>query len=275
MAHPEDVLHAGEVNRSLRADLGNRVAIVTGGTEGIGRAIALRFAASGAQVAACGRDAEKGERLLADAQKAGLSDLIFVRADASVPTDVHELVGRTVDRFGHVDVLVSNVGLITIATAPETSVEEWHRVLDVNLGSPFLLAKYGVPVLAEAGGGSIVLIAGELGLVGARESVAYCAAKGGVINMTRALAVDCAPLDIRVNCLCPGPVRTPLLERWFLGSDDPAALEAAQTEPVLLRRVARPEEIAEVALFLASGASSYMTGSILVADGGLTAWYGM
>jgi len=188
---------------------------------------------------------------------------------------VRELVHEARAAFGRLDVLYGNAGLLETGTAPATSEATWRRVLDTNLAGQFHLAKHGIPLLAQDGGGSIVLTASELGLVGASECVAYCAAKGGLINMTRALAIDCAPLGIRVNCVAPGPVRTGLLEGFFASSPDPAATEARQVEPVLLRRIAEPEEIARAALHLACEESSYTTGSVMVVDGGATAWYGL
>ena len=160
-------------------------------------------------------------------------------------------------------------------TAPETSEDAWRLAIDVNLGGAFRLAKFGIPALVRAGGGSIVLTASELGLVGASNAAAYCASKGGVVNLTRAMAIDCGPLGIRVNCLCPGPIETPMLREWFEEASDPAEAERVQTEPVLLGRIGRPHEIADAAVHLASDASSYMTGSMMVVDGGATAWYGL
>jgi NAD(P)-dependent dehydrogenase (short-subunit alcohol dehydrogenase family) len=155
------------------------------------------------------------------------------------------------------------------------TIDAWHRTIDTNLAGQFYLAKYGIPKLIEHGGKVIIFTASELGTVGAAESVAYCASKGAVINMTRAVAIDCAPYGIRVNCFCPGPVDTPMLTNWFEGSKDPDALRERQMRPILLQRFGRPEEMAEIAVFLASDASSYMTGSILIADGGCTATYGL
>jgi NAD(P)-dependent dehydrogenase (short-subunit alcohol dehydrogenase family) len=145
----------------------------------------------------------------------------------------------------------------------------------VNLAGQFYLAKYGIPALIRSGGKVILFTASELGTVGASATVAYCAAKGGVINMTRAVAIDCAPHGIRVNCLCPGPVETPMLRDWINADPNPQQLEQIQKTPVLMKRFGTPEEIAEVALFLASDASSFMTGAVIVADGGATAWYGL
>jgi NAD(P)-dependent dehydrogenase (short-subunit alcohol dehydrogenase family) len=179
------------------------------------------------------------------------------------------------DHFGAVHVLYSNAGVLDTGTAPDTSLELWRKIIDVNLSGPFYLAKYGIPALIHSGGHSIILTASELGTVGTTATVAYCSAKGGVINMARAIAIDCAPHNIRVNCLAPGPIETPMLDNWFAAGDDPAALIKAQTDPILLGRLGKPEEIAEVALFLATEASSYMTGSLVVVDGGCTAWYGM
>jgi meso-butanediol dehydrogenase / (S,S)-butanediol dehydrogenase / diacetyl reductase len=173
------------------------------------------------------------------------------------------------------DVIFGNAGIMEVATAPETSLEMWRRTIDTNLSGNFYLAKYGIPALIKFGGKSIILTASELGTVGARELVAYCASKGGIVNMVRALAIDCAQYGIRVNCLAPGPVDTPMLQNWFTDAEDPDALKEKQTKPILLSRFGKPEELAEAALFLASDASSYMTGSILVADGGCTAWYGL
>ncbi len=129
--------------------------------------------------------------------------------------------------------------------------------------------------MIETGGKTILFMGSELGTVGASAMVAYCASKGGVINMTRALAIDCAPHGIRVNCLAPGPIETPMLRKMFDDAENPDEYERIQTEPILLKRFGTPEEIAEVALFLASDASSYMTGAVVIADGGATAWYGL
>jgi NAD(P)-dependent dehydrogenase (short-subunit alcohol dehydrogenase family) len=148
-------------------------------------------------------------------------------------------------------------------------------VIDVNLTGSFHLAKYGIPALQRGGGGAILLTGSDIGLVGATNSVAYCAAKGGVVNLTRALALDCAPLGIRVNCIAPGSTETPMLKRWFDTAEDPAAEMSSLLDRIPLRRPARPEEIADVALGLLSDATSYMTGSIVSVDGGVTAWYGI
>lgn len=254
--------------------LAGKVAVVTGGTSGLGRAGAIRFAREGASVAVASRREEEGRRVVDEISSAG-GEALFFRTDVRVSQDVEALVAQAEDRFGKIDVLYASAGVMLTGTAPETTDEVYEQVLDVNVGGSFRLAKYGIPALVRAGGGSIVLTASELGLVGAREAVAYCASKGAVVNMTRALAVDCGELGIRVNCLCPGPIDTPMLRDWFEAGEDPAELERRQTEPVLLKRVGEPEEIAETALFLASDASSFMTGAVIVADGGATAWYGL
>jgi NAD(P)-dependent dehydrogenase (short-subunit alcohol dehydrogenase family) len=243
-----------------------KVAVVTGGTSGLGRA--------GARVAVASRREDEGEKVVAEINEHG-GEAMFVRTDVRVPEEVEALVGRAEERFGAVHVLYASAGVMLTGTAPETTEDVYGTVMDVNVGGTFRLARYGIPTLERAGGGSIVLTASELGLVGASEAVAYCASKGAVINMTRALAIDCGPLGIRVNCLCPGPIDTPMLRDWFEAGDDPAELERRQTQPVLLKRIGRPGEIADVAVFLASDMSAYMTGAVVVADGGATAWYGL
>jgi NAD(P)-dependent dehydrogenase (short-subunit alcohol dehydrogenase family) len=255
--------------------LSERVVIITGGTSGIGRDASLLFAREGAKVVIGARNERAGESVVQAIKRDGRGDAFFIKTDVAEPGDVERLVERAVDGFGRVDVVYGNAGVFPTATAPDTSVETWRECIDVNLGGQFFLAKYGIPALTASNGGAIIFTASELGTVGITEGAAYCASKGGVINMTRAVAIDCAPHGIRVNCLAPGPVETPLLRNWIDASADPAGIEEAQTKPVLLKRFGRPEEIAEVALFLASDASSFMTGSVVVVDGGATAWYGL
>lgn len=254
--------------------LAGKVALVTGGTSGLGRAGAVRFAREGAKVVVASRREEEGQQVV-DEISSGGGEATFVRTDVRVPKEVEALVAAAEARYGRVDVLYASAGVMLTGTAPETAEDVYELVMDVNVGGTFRLAKYGIPALERAGGGAVVLTASELGLVGASETVVYCASKGAVVNMTRALAIDCARLGIRVNCLCPGPIDTPMLREWFEADDDPAALEQRQTEPVLLRRIGKPREIADVAVFLASDMSSYMTGSVVVVDGGATAWYGL
>jgi meso-butanediol dehydrogenase / (S,S)-butanediol dehydrogenase / diacetyl reductase len=227
--------------------LAGRVAVITGGTSGIGRAGAERFALEGAQVVLASLDPDAGAETVAAIGDAAS----FVETDVSRPDQVEALIAAALERHGRLDVLYSNAGCNENGTAVETSVESWARVIAVNLSGQFYLAKYGLPALPR--GGSVILTASELGLVGTAESVSYCAAKGGVVNMTRALAIDAAPAGIRVNCIAPGPTLTPMMEEWLGG---------------------RPEEIAAAALFLASDESSYTTGSVQVVDGGATSWYG-
>lgn len=256
--------------------LQGKTAIITGATEGVGHAAALLFAREGARVLGTGRSTEKGERLLADAAAAGLEDLIaFEVSDAARPDDVERAVAATVERFGGLDILYANVGLMSTGAAADISLKEWHEGIRVNLDSAFYLAHFGIPHLLERGGGVVITTAGELGQVAGSNMAPYCAAKAGVIQLTRTLAADYSRRGIRANCLCPGAINTPLLRRWFDGAEDPERLRAAQLDPILLGRAAEPDEIARAALYLASDDSSYMTGAMLTVDGGLTASYGL
>ena len=255
--------------------LDGKVVIITGGNSGIGRAASKLFAHEGAKVAIGARNEQTGESIVQEIKDSGTGDAVFIKTDVSNPEEVENLVKKTLGHFGRLDVLYGNSGILPTGTAQDTSVETWRRTIEINLGGQFYLAKYGIPKLIEQGGGVIIFTASELGTVGISEGVAYCASKGGIINMTRAVAIDSAPLGIRVNCLAPGPVETPMLRDWINEAENPLEIEEAQTRPVLLKRFGTPEEIAEVAVFLASDASSFMTGALIIADGGATAWYGL
>jgi len=253
--------------------LQGRVAVVTGGSSGLGRAGALRFAAEGARVAIGSVQPEQGAAVVAEIEAAG-GAATFLETDVRRPDDVAALIAGAEQRWGRIDVLYASAGVMTTGTAEETSEDTYQLAVDVNLGGCFRLAKFGIPALARAGGGSVILTASELGLVGASSAAAYCAAKGGVVNLTRALAIDAAPQQVRVNCLCPGPIDTPMMQGWYEAGDR-AELERIQVTPILLKRIGRPREIADAALFLATDESSFMTGATLAVDGGATAWYGL
>ena len=251
--------------------LTGRVAVITGGGSGLGRAGAVRFAAAGARVAVGDLQPDRGAALVKELAEDG-GEAFYADTDVRDPAGVEALVTAAEERRGRVDILYASAGVMPVGSAPDTSEDEYQLAVDVNLGGCFRLAKYGIPALARAGGGSVILTGSEIGAAAASQSAAYCAAKGGVASLTRALAIDSAPLGIRVNCLCPGPSDTPMMDRWYR-TGDPAALARRQLRP-LLQRMAQPAEIAEAALFLASDASSFMTGATLVVDGGGASWYG-
>jgi len=255
--------------------LEGKVALITGGTSGIGRAGAGLFCREGADVIIGALEDDLTEEVVSELQNEGPKEVVFFPTDVSNPREVEWLVESAMSRFGRLDVAYSNAGLQETGTATETSDEVWRRVIDVNLTGQFNVARQALPALMRTGNGSLIFTASDLGLVGARDSVAYCSAKGGVVNMARAIAVDSTPHGVRVNCLCPGPVDTPMIRGWFAGVEDPEALEATQVEPILVGRFADPTEIAAAALFLASDESSFMTGANLVVDGGVTCWYGL
>ena len=191
--------------------------------------------------------------------------------DVSSEAQVKILMERTLAAYGRLDVLVNNAGIELAKKVTDTSEAEWDRLMNVNLKGVFLCSKAAIAVMQRGGGGVIVNVASELGLVGGSEIAAYCASKGGVVQLTKAMAIDHAADRIRVNCVCPGPVSTPLLEAIVEASSNPEEERRRIEEKTPLKRLGQPDEIANVILFLASDESSYMTGSVVLVDGGWTA----
>jgi NAD(P)-dependent dehydrogenase (short-subunit alcohol dehydrogenase family) len=247
--------------------LNGKRALITGGASGIGRATAFLFAEQGAAVSLVDLDAEGGEAVAQEILAAG-GRVMYIPGDVTKAVDCQRAVQRTADGFGGIDILVNSAGIIRRATVVETTEEDWDRIMAVNVKSIYLLSKYAIPFLERSGGGSIINIASGWGLVGGPRAVAYCASKGAVVQMTRAMAIDHGGQNIRVNCICPGDTDTPMLryEADQLGEGEDSFLAEAANRP--LGRIGQPEEIAQAALYLASEASSYVTGTTLVVDGG-------
>lgn len=250
--------------------LAGKVALISGGASGIGRATALLFAREGAAVSIVDLDEAAGQTVAQTITEDG-GRAIFVRCDVIQLADCERAVEQTVAELGALDVLFNSVGIIRRATVLETSETEWDRVMAVNVKSIFLLSKYAIPVMAEAGGGVIINTASGWGLVGGRKAAAYCASKGAVVLLTKAMALDHGEQGIRVNCICPGDTDTPMLrdEAQQLGEPIERFLAEAAQRP--LQRIGKPEDIAQAALYLASDESSFVTGTALVVDGGGTA----
>jgi len=248
--------------------LDGKVVVITGAASGIGREAALLFSAEGASVCVADVSADQGEATAAECR-----DAFFQQVDVSDGASVRELYAATAERYGGIDVLYNNAGISPNddGSILETDEDAWQRVQDVNLKGVYLCCKHGIPYLLERGGGSVINVASFVAVVGAATSqISYSASKGGVLSMSRELAVQFARQGVRVNALCPGPVETPLLLGIF--GDDPAAFERRRVH-LPMGRLAKPREIAQGALFLASDESSYVNGAAFLVDGGLTAAY--
>ncbi len=242
-------------------------ALITGGASGIGKATALLFAKEGAAVSVADRDTALGQETVREIE-GQKGQALFVATDVTRADDCKRAVQQTVARFGGLDVLLNNAGIIIRRSVVELDEADWDRVMDVNAKSVFLMSKFAIPAMRSCGGGTIINTSSGWGLVGGAKAAAYCASKGAVVLLTKAMAVDCGPDGIRVNCLCPGDTDTPLLrdEARQLGASESSFLADAARRP--LGRVGSPQDIARAALFLASDASSYITGTTLVVDGG-------
>jgi len=254
--------------------LAGRVALITGGTSGIGAATARLFASEGAFVAFTGRRAAHGLQVQAEILASG-GQALYVPADHTLEQDCQQSIQATIQQYGRLDILFNNAGIVLHGNAEQTSLADWQLTLDLNVTAVWRMSRLALPHLRAQGGGAIVNNASDWGLVGAAGALAYCVSKGAVIQMTRAMALDHARENIRVNAVCPGDT---FVERWvengyFKGSGAVERQQALQEsgEALPLGRVAAVEEIARAVLFLAGSDSSYMTGSILVVDGGNTA----
>jgi NAD(P)-dependent dehydrogenase (short-subunit alcohol dehydrogenase family) len=248
------------------ASLEGKVAIVTGGASGIGSATALLFAREGAAVAIGDVNQAAGQQVAEEIVRAG-GRVIFETADVTSAADCRRLVVRTILEFGRIDALFNNAGIIRRATVMDLKEDDWDRVMAVNVKSIYLLSREVIPHMEKQAAGSIINTSSGWGLAGGAKAAVYCASKGAVVLLTKAMAIDHGP-RIRVNCICPGDTDTRMLraEAAQLGEDADHFLADSAKRP--LGRVGSPEEIAQAALYLASDASSFVTGTALVVDGG-------
>ena len=243
--------------------LSGKVAIITGGGSGIGKAIAQAFVLEGAKVVIAGRDRRKLERAAAEIG----GECLAVSADLSSAGDVRMLVSAAIEQFNRINVLVNNAAMLLPGTAESISEEDFDQTFNINVRGLWLLSRAVLPHMRAAGGGSIINIGSVLSLVGARNRVAYSASKGAVMAMTKAMALDHAAENIRVNCIAPGIVATEMVEKF--NTDAAARRQREALHP--MGRFGQPEEVASAAVFLASDESGWTTGSVITVDGGYSA----
>jgi NAD(P)-dependent dehydrogenase (short-subunit alcohol dehydrogenase family) len=251
--------------------LKDKVALVTGAASGIGRATAELFGQEGAKVMCSDVNAEGAEKVARQIGDGG-GEACSVQADVSQAADVERMVRETVERWGRLDVLVNNAGIYFVLPLTQVPEEEWDRLIDINLKGVFLGCKYAIPQMVGQGGGAIVNIASITALRGFANWTTYCASKGGVVQLTKAVAMEVARLNVRVNCVCPGIIDTGMFDQAVAMQGVPKAeLSATIGEMHAMGRVGRAEEVAAAILFLASDEASFITGAPLSVDGGLAA----
>jgi NAD(P)-dependent dehydrogenase (short-subunit alcohol dehydrogenase family) len=251
----------------LTNQLYGKIAVITGAASGIGRSTALLFASEGATVVITDVNEPDGQAVTDEIVRGG-GQSAFEPGDVTRASDCQRVIERAVRDFGGVHVLFNNAGIIRRATVVELGETDWDRVMAVNVKAIFLMSRYAIPVMEKNGGGSIINTASGWGLAGGPRAAVYCASKGAVVLLTKAMAIDHGPQRIRVNCICPGDTDTAMLrnEAEQLGEPGNQFLAEAAKRP--LGRVGKPEEIAQAALYLASDAASFVTGAALVVDGG-------
>lgn len=251
--------------------LSGKVAFITGGGTGIGRACAAGFAREGAQVVISGRRNEPLRSVVREIEAAG-GQALAIASDITKRDSVESALAGTIEYFGRLDVVVNNAGAVVVADADHTSDEEWRRVIDVNLTGAFMVSRAALPLLRKAGGGSIINIGSALGLVARKQRAAYCASKFGMTGLTKAMAIDHAHEKIRVNCICPTIVETELGMQSIAMLPDPDAERRRRSSEIPLGRMGKPEDVAHMAVYLASDESEWVTGAALPIDGGFTAY---
>ncbi|MCP5150104.1 MAG: SDR family oxidoreductase [Ectothiorhodospiraceae bacterium] len=250
--------------------LKGKICIVTGAGSGIGERTAVTFAEQGATVVVADKNREAAERVAAAVRSAG-GRATAREVDVATSASVRALVDDTVAAHGRLDVLVNNAGYGFAGSVLETEEGDWDALMAVNVKGVFLGCKHAIPVMIRQGGGAIVNTASTTALVGIPDRAAYCASKGAVAALTRAMALDHVDANVRINCVAPGTVESPYFTEMFRASADPAALRAGLEARQAMNRLGRPQEIANAILFLASDEASFCTGSMLVVDGGWTA----
>ena len=251
--------------------LAGKNAVITGGGTGIGQATALAFAREGAQVAVVGRRKNKLDETLRLLQQSGCSALAF-ECDVTKAADTIRAVKSAEDAFGKVNVLVNNAGALSVSTVETITEADWDHVMATNVKGPFLMSRAALPAMRRAGGGSIINVGSVLGIVAIRDRAAYCASKGAVSMLTRAMALDHAGDHIRVNCLCPSIVESEMTRNLFAETEAGRQARESRLASIPLGRFGKPDDVAGLAVFLASDESSWMTGTVIPVDGGVTAY---
>jgi NAD(P)-dependent dehydrogenase (short-subunit alcohol dehydrogenase family) len=251
--------------------LSGKVSFITGGGTGIGRACAILFAEESAQVVVTGRRNEPLREVVQEIERKG-GHALAIACDVTDRGSAESALSGAVEYFGRIDVIVNNAGAVVVADAEHTSDEDWHRIVEVNLTGTFYVSRGALPILRKEGGGSIVNIGSVLGLVARKRRAAYCAAKAGVTGLTKAMALDHAHENIRVNCICPTIVETELGMKSIAMLPDPEAERRGRSAEIPLGRMGTPNDVAQLAVYLASDESSWVTGVAFPLDGGLTAY---
>jgi NAD(P)-dependent dehydrogenase (short-subunit alcohol dehydrogenase family) len=251
--------------------LAGKSAVITGGGTGIGQAIALAFAREGAQVAVAGRRKEKLEETVRLLKQAGCSALAL-ECDVTKAADTERSVKSAEEVFGKMNVLVNNAGALSVSTVETIAEDDWDQVMAANIKGPFLMSRAALPAMRRAGGGSIINVGSVLGIVAIRDRAAYCTSKGAVSMLTRAMALDHAQDLIRVNCVCPSIVESDMTRNLFAETEAGRLARESRLASIPLGRFGKPADIAGLAVFLASEESSWMTGTVIPVDGGVTAY---